>query len=295
MLKTNLKTERLRKLRRSVLSGRGTGRNRVFKAFLKETKWLLIIVLFLVFVLSGNVLYFMYSNTDIDTTHNPHLDALEEQEDLEGLEFKQLTENLYSLTGVVREDDCEKIVPLLPINKPFALILESGGGSLNDGACLSAHINLRNVVTIVRDTPVLDENGKILYQPGLIPTEEAAKGKTICASACSLMFVAGDVRYLIGDVWLGIHSPRTPDEVIGSVGKRALEAGAYRTSASLLLLLDQLGVKNERVKLLFIQVPSSTMYWLNPRDWVAMPALKTLATHYINFWGYSAESILPST
>jgi len=272
----------------------------MFKSFLKETKWLLIIVLFLVFVLSGNVLYFMYSNSDIDITHihsshlHPHLDVLDEEE-LEGLEFKQLTENLYSLTGVVREDDCEKIVPLLPIDKPFALILESGGGSLNDGACLSAHINLRNVVTIIRDTPVLDENGKILYQPGLIPTEEAAKGKTICASACSLMFVAGDVRYLIGDVWLGIHSPRTPDEVIGSVGKRALEAGAYRTSASLLLLLDQLGVKNERVKLLFIQVPSSTMYWLNPRDWVAMPALKTLATHYINFWGYSAESILPST
>jgi hypothetical protein len=267
----------------------------MFKSFIKETKWLLIIVSFLVVVLIGNVLYFMYNNTDIDTTHNPHLDALEEQEDLEGLEFKQLTENLYSLTGVVRQDDCEKIVPLLPNDKPFALILESGGGSLADGGCLAAHIKLRDVVTIIRDTPVLDETGTILYQPGLIPTEEEAKGKTICASACSLMFVAGDVRYLIGDVWLGIHSPRTPEEVIGNIGKRALESSAYRTSASLLLLLDQLGVKNERVKLLFIQVPSSTMYWLNPRDFPSLPALATLATHYINFWGYSAESVLPST
>jgi hypothetical protein len=273
----------------------------MFVAFFKEIKWLLIIVLFLVVVLVGNVFYFMNSSTDIDINHihsshpHPHLDVSDEEEDLEGLEFKQLTENLYSLTGVVRQDDCEKIVPLLPKDKPFALILESGGGSLADGGCLAAHIKLRDVVTIIRDTPVLDENGKILYQPGLIPTEEEAKGKVICASACSLMFVGGDIRYLIGDVWLGIHSPRTPEEVIGSIGKRALESSAYRTSASLLLLLDQLGVKNERVKLLFIQVPSSTMYWLNPRDWVAMPALETLATHYINFWGYSAENVLPST
>ena len=267
----------------------------MFKAFLKETKWLLIIVSFLVVVLIGNVFYFIYINPEVDTTHNPHLDVLEEPEDLQGLEFKQLTENLYSLTGVVRQDDCEKIVPLLPNDKPFALILESGGGSLADGGCLAAHIKLRDVVTIIRDTPVLDENGKILYQPGLIPTEEEAKGKVICASACSLMFVGGDIRYLIGDVWLGIHSPRTPEEVIGSIGKRALESSAYRTSASLLLLLDQLGVKNERVKLLFIQVPSSTMYWLNPRDFPSLPALATLATHYINFWGYSAESVLPST
>jgi hypothetical protein len=268
----------------------------MFRSFIKETKWLLIIVSFLVVVLSGNVLYFMYIDTDIDITHihsshpHPHLDVLDEG-DLEGLEFKQLTENLYSLTGVVRQDDCEKIVPLLPIDKPFALILESGGGSLADGGCLAAHIKLRDVVTIVRDTPVLDEAGKILYQPGLIPKEEEAKGRVICASACSLMFIAGDVRYLIGDVWLGIHSPRTPEEVIGGVSKQALEAGAYRTSASLLLLLDQLGVTNKRVRLLFIQVPSSTMYWLNPRDFQSLPELQSLATHYIKFWGFNAEKI----
>jgi hypothetical protein len=270
----------------------------MFKVFLEETKWLLIIMGVIITVLVGNVLYFMHQDNKIaeDTVGIPdQIWKIYEYEDPEGMVFTQLTRNLYSLTGPVKEGDCEKIVPQMPTDEPFTLILESGGGSLADGGCLAAHIKIRNVVTVLRDTPILNEDGEILYQPGLVPEEEEMKGRSMCASACSLMFIAGDVRYLIGDVWLGIHSPRTPEGAMNGIGKRALEANAYRTAAALLLLLEQIGVVDDKLRMLFIQVPSSTMYWLSPNDWDTHPVLRTLATHYRDFWGFSGESVISST
>jgi hypothetical protein len=208
----------------------------------------------------------------------------EEEPKLEGLKFTKIDDSLYTLTGTVREGDCRKIVPLLP--KRFAVILESRGGSLGEGMCLASHFKIRDVITIVRDSPVINELGKEVYTPATI---EGADGKVICASSCSLLFLGGDRRYLIGDVYLGIHGPRTPPEASANISKQAIEANAYRTSAVLLDVLKKLGVEDETVRMAFIAIPSTSMYWLRPTDFEAKPALMALATNYRNFWGFTGS------
>ena len=91
---------------------------------------------------------------------------IEEEENTGGLEFTKIDDQLYTLMGTVKEGDCEKIAPLMP--DAFTVILESPGGNLAEGSCLAAHIKLRNVVTVVRGTKVLNELGETIYTPGSI-------------------------------------------------------------------------------------------------------------------------------
>ena len=81
---------------------------------------------------------------------------IEEEENTGGLEWKKIDDQLYTLMGTVKEGDCEKITPQMP-DGYFTVILESPGGNLADGSCLAAHMKLRNVVTVVRSTPVLNQ------------------------------------------------------------------------------------------------------------------------------------------
>lgn len=210
------------------------------------------------------------------------------------LKFTKVDDFLYTLTGSVGEGDCDKIAPQMPDN--FTLILESPGGNLAEGSCLAAHIKLRNVVTVVRDTPVMNADGAVVYTPGQVGEEldiDHLKEKTVCASACGLMFLGGDRRYLIGNVWFGIHGPGTPDEFIGRMHPRQAESSAYRTAANLLGLLESLGVEDPDVRILFVQIPNQTMYWLHPRDFNAKPNIIKLATNYVNFWGLTTANLDP--
>ncbi len=216
----------------------------------------------------------------------------EEQE--KNLDFVKIDEFLYTLTGSVGTGDCDRIVPDMPMD--FTVILESPGGNLAEGSCIAAHLKLRNVVTVVRDTPVMNANGKIIYSPGEVGDNldiAHLKNKTVCASACGLMFLGGDRRYLIGDVWFGIHGPGTPEQFISRMPARQAESGAYRTASNLLGLLEELGVDDPEVRKLFIQIPNQTMYWLKPADFSAKPALVSLATNYVNFWGLTTASLDP--
>jgi hypothetical protein len=277
----------------------------MFKSFFHETKWFLLAIAILTAVLVGNIFYWQYEENRIAKENEgipPWIWNPEETEfDIakkKGLEFKKLSDNLYSLTGHVAVDDCEKIVPELPIDgTPFTVILESPGGSLFDGVCLAAHFKQRNVVTVVRDTPIIDDEGKVLYEPGLVGfgIENPPKimdGVVICASSCTLMFLGGDYRYLIGDVWLGIHSPRIPEESLSGISKQAIESQAYRASAGIMMLLDALGITSNDVKYLFLQVPATSMYWLHPRDFEYKPQLGLLATHFRDFWDFNFEQPL---
>ena len=226
-------------------------------------------------------------------------DIVEEEQEIGNLDFKQLGPNLYSMTGDVGIGDCERIVPMLPTTQPFTLILESPGGSLQDGMCLSAHLQLRNVITVVRDTAVLNEDGDILYTPGFA-TEQPWEGQkdssphegdererlVVCASSCSLIFMGGDERYLIGDVYLGIHSPRA-SEAIGSPA--SAEASAYAISAQLLGFLEHsLGIDSSDLRRFFITIPANSMYWVNPRDFEQNAWMIGLATHYLGFHDFNA-------
>ena len=210
------------------------------------------------------------------------------------LKFTKVDDFLYTLTGSVGEGDCDKIAPQMPDN--FTLILESPGGNLAEGSCLAAHIKLRNVVTVVRDTPVMNADGAVVYTPGQVGEEldiDHLKEQTVCASACGIMFLGGDRRYLIGNVWFGIHGPGTPDEFIGRMHPRQAESSAYRTAANLLGLLESLGVEDPDVRILFVQIPNQTMYWLHPRDFNAKPNIIKLATNYVNFWGLTTANLDP--
>ena len=214
-------------------------------------------------------------------------DIVTEDEDLGNLTLTQIKPNLFTLTGDVGVGDCEKIVPQLPTTEPFTVILESPGGSLYDGICLAAQFKLRNVITVIRDTPVLDENGTILYNPGMYTEaglealETYGKARTYCASSCSIMFMGGDERYLIGDVFLGIHSPRSAD---GS----GTEAAAYATAAGLMQFLEHnIGIESNDLRRFFITVPANTIYNFDPAHIKESPWLLGLATHYYNFWGFS--------
>ena len=206
----------------------------------------------------------------------------EVEEEEAGLVFTKLTETLYSLVGTVKPGDCEKIVPLLPKGK-FTVILESPGGSLEDGICLSSHLFLRDVVTVIRDTPVLNEDGVVIYKP-----DYDDDGMVQCASACSLFFLAGDVRYLVGDVMLGIHGPGI-SEGTGMKPQAAYSMGV-NSAARLMLLIKEWNVVSDEVRGLFIQIPSSSMLWLHPKYFSELPDLISLATHYVDFYGFSAEN-----
>ena len=218
--------------------------------------------------------------------HRLNTEQVKEEEEEEGLTFQNIGDNLWTLTGTVAAGDCEKIIPNMP--ETFTVILESPGGNLAEGSCIASHLKIRNVITVIRGTPVFDDQGKEIYTPGTI-AEGEYEGTTMCASACSLFFIAGDKRYLIGDVLLGIHGPSTPPEYAGMMNPQQLEASAYKTASSLMQLLERLEV-DEALRLLFIQIPGNTMYWLNPRDFDARPALITLATNYRDFWEFTAAN-----
>ncbi len=219
---------------------------------------------------------------------------IEEEENSGGLEFKKIDNSLYTLMGTVKEGDCEKIAPLMP--ESFTVILESPGGNLAEGSCIAAHIKLRNVVTVVRASEVRNEFGEVIYSPGSNleideNTPDYMKDKSLCASACGLIFLAGDKRYLIGEVYFGIHGPGTPPGSMNGASPGAIESSAFRTASSLMKLLKSLGVEDEDLRLLFIQIPNASMYWLHPRDFKIRPALMSIATDYRDFFGITGSDL----
>lgn len=267
----------------------------IYKLIAKLIKNPLILVLVLIVVgLSFNQGRMYYDTFMIEYERLNAEKEVKENDTSDNLKFTKIDDFLYTLTGSVGEGDCDRIVPDMPSD--FTLILESPGGNLAEGSCLAAHIKLRNVVTVVRDTQVMNAEGKVIYKPGYIGDEldiEHLKGKTVCASACGLMFLGGDRRYLMGEVWFGIHGPGTPPEFARKMNPMQAESSAYRTASNLLGLLERLGVEDPDVRKLFVQIPNQTMYWLHPRDFEAKPNIVKLATNYVNFWGLTTASLDP--
>ena len=89
----------------------------------------------------------------------------------------------------------------------------------------------------------------------------------------------------MGDVWLGIHAPRSAGAIPSA---DIAEAGAYQTANQLLTFLEyQLGVDSADLRRLFISVPANTMYYVNPKDFNRADYLIKIATHYIDFHGFN--------
>ena len=247
-----------------------------------KSKEFLVVIMLALFLGTGVGIKYLLGQAEEITT---------EEQDIGNLTLNKLGDNLFSLTGDVGIGDCERIIPQLPTTQPFTLILESPGGSLADGICLAANLKIRNVITVVRDTQVTNEVGEVVYEPGVNTTVgkqmtlTQGKPMVMCASACSLIFLAGDERYLMGDVWLGIHAPRSAGAIPSA---DIAEAGAYQTANQLLTFLQyQLQVSSADLRRLFISVPANTMYYVNPKDFNRAEYLIGIATHYIDFHGFN--------
>tara|TARA_B110000902_G_C14219591_1_gene554568 strand:- start:759 stop:1514 length:756 start_codon:yes stop_codon:yes gene_type:complete len=206
----------------------------------------------------------------------------------------EIEKDLYFLGGTVGEGDCKRIVPLLPFRKNLTIILESPGGSLQEGMCFSEHLKRIGVTTVVQSTPIISDEGEILYNAGhyTLRSEKLAKSGgrrvVICASACSLMFLSGDIRKLKGDVYLGIHSPRAAAPYRSFAHA---EASAFAIAAKLLKFLQhQLLVEDGDLRRLFITIPARDMYYVQHRHFKEYPWLRGIATHYYNFQGYTSHN-----
>jgi len=209
------------------------------------------------------------------------------------LTFTMLRPNVYSLVGAVGENDCNKIKSLLPKDgEAFTVILESPGGSLFEGMCLAETLKDLDVTTVVANLPLINLEGELVYIPGSYTKASnalAAKGEdrvVICASACSLLFLGGDERRLVGNVYLGIHAPRS-DKPLPDPLKS--EAQAYSLAAHLMGYLQRtLLVEDDDLRRLFILVPAKSIYYVQPRHFKKYPWLKDIATHYHDFHGYDS-------
>jgi hypothetical protein len=169
--------------------------------------------------------------------------------------------------------------------------MESPGGSLFEAMCIAQLLKTLDVTSVVTDIPMSGINGYTVHNPGHYTESSnnlASQGEdrvVICASACSLLFLGGDDRKLIGNVYLGIHAPRSKSPFISPL--RA-EAQAYRLSAYLLRYLQHtLLVENDDLRRLFISVPAKSMYYIQPRHFEEYPWLKEIATHYYDFHDYT--------
>ena len=206
----------------------------------------------------------------------------------------KITRNMYVIAGKVGFGDCKRIIPLLPSRGHFTVILESPGGSLTEGMCFAENFKRLSVTTVVRETPILSPTGEVLYKAGHYTKSSDALAKegddrvVICASACSLMFLGGEVRKLYGEVFLGVHSPRSTRPYLSQAHA---EAGGVAVAAKLLKFLHHvLLVEDADLRRLFITVPARDMYYLQVRHFKGYPWLKGMATHYYNFQGYTSDS-----
>mgnify|MGYP006106172125 CR=1 FL=1 len=249
---------------------------------LNNKKWLSILLT------TSAVLMFMSTSVKSDELyveeepyHNTHLT------------LSKILKDVYVLSGSVGEGDCDRISPLFPAEGHFTVILESPGGSLIEGMCLSKALKDLDVTTVVREHSLISKDGKVLYNAGhntAVSDSLAKAGEprvVICASACSLLFLGGDNRMLLGTVYLGIHSPKSSTHLQSPA---EIEAAAFAVAASLLKFLKyDLLVDGDDLRRFFITVPAATMYYLNPVHFKQAPWLIPLATLYVDFFGFNSN------
>lgn len=164
--------------------------------------------------------------------------------------------------------NCEKVKE--KIGKNAVIFLNSAGGSVDEALCMAKHFKDMNVDTIVQEP-------------------------FVCISACVWMFLAGDDRTLIGDIFFGIHAPGFTRVSYRSIPPNVLVHEALKIGHELSKTLEYIGVSEELSDLLITRVP----YWkLHKFDYLDIdddtenynvPELEQIANHYVDFWGYTSN------
>ncbi|HKA77109.1 MAG TPA: hypothetical protein VKD19_08390 [Pseudolabrys sp.] len=137
------------------------------------------------------------------------------------------------ITGELKKNDNQKfsdaVSKLLPL---FGIvILDSPGGELSSALAIGKEIKLRGYSTVV-------------------------KARDTCASACALVWLAGDTRYMEPSSKIGFHAASVMK------GNAAVESGF--ANALVGAYLDRLGLTTEAIE--YITRPSpSDVQWLSIR------------------------------
>jgi ATP-dependent protease ClpP protease subunit len=130
------------------------------------------------------------------------------------------------LTGEIVEGDFARFSAALESMPKASIVLESGGGRVEEGLAIGGQVFKNHLPTIVQ------------------------KNKT-CASAGALIWLAGDPRYAFDKARIGFHAAR--DGLGVSATGNAIAA----------VYLHELGMSNETIRYLVSARPES-MEWLDP-------------------------------
>lgn len=183
---------------------------------------------------------------------------------------------VYVLEGVINLQDCSKVKVEVPATPRPTIILESPGGAYGEGLCIARYFREINAKTIVT-ADKFKFNNTIIFHP-----------KTnICASACVYMFMGGTERVLIGNANLGIHNPATPSIYLKHIIPEYNQIISFNMAYILLRFIDELGYTDEYLRYVLFNTPNFTMFWLHPDQFLENEGLKSIATEYINFYGFN--------
>lgn len=177
--------------------------------------------------------------------------------------IEELSANRYKLSGEIGFSDCERFKSQINVSTriPVTLYLESPGGAYIEGLCIADHVKSNNMITIVDNT--------------------------LCASACTYIFLGGKKRVLKGNARFGIHNPGTPGEFLRYASRRQIEFSSFRSAGKLTFALERLGLIDVDARSIFYVVPHESIFWLHPSQFEEHPGYESIATNYIDFWGYN--------
>ena len=149
--------------------------------------------------------------------------------DAQAARFNLVSPQVITVEGMIELGDCERWEAAL---KPTvtSVVLNSKGGRVGQGQCISRSIAARRLATQVKES---------------------------CASICFILFAAGSHKWACADARIGVHSSR--DVKSGREGDNAslLEyASRYRVPAAIQRKLSE--------------TSSHDMYWLNALDLASM-------------------------
>lgn len=204
--------------------------------------------------------------------------------------------NAYVLSGSIVDGTCAVVKKGITARSPV-VFMESPGGNSEEAFCSAVYLHDLGAQTIIanekRTARTSDGKVEFSYTPVQYSLFEPLPAKkTVCASACTILFLAGTSRTIIGPVAFGLHGISYSDEVLDKIKsidqKKFLIVSTTRTYNELRLTLERIGVKDDDILTMFFVVPGSSILWVTPSVMVEYPGLKNIATDYVDFYGMSS-------
>jgi hypothetical protein len=155
--------------------------------------------------------------------------------------FKDSENSFVYIWGTIEEGDGKKFAELVANNVTVkAVLLDSPGGSFEDGMVIAKLVHERKFYTSVRQD-------------------------WVCMSMCAIIWVAGSDRYYGGKTKIGFHSMSTWWEVNQGKGKKGIKREAYNAGNALVgAFYNQLGL-NDAAIIALTNANYDSMFYLNTK------------------------------